>query len=401
MDARMIAAVAQRLRSRRNDLVAVYGFAGLRSRVIDALDELALLWDDPAYNVRLDAQANSGTFPFSMVKVSLDALLRSLKCEPVRALIESEPFDPASAPELVGHIVAGNTPLIGWTTVIRALLVGSASLVKVPSSAEAVWLDYLMASLKDAAPEIAPLVEAMTWRGGNTSLDRALCQATDKVAVYGSDETIAAVEELAKPGSVVGYGHRVSGGIVLDGANLALAADGFATDILVYDQGGCLSPHTILVEGDYERTVLFGERLAAALAHSPYGAEAYPSPPGRSARVREARDLARLLDPVKIWADSALRWTVVASCAGMFQLSPTRGIVYLIPFARSEIARILTPVTGKLQGFGVGLPFGLPPPVRTQLVNHGVSYICSSGSMQAPPLSWRENGYDVLRSLLL
>ena len=87
------------------------------------------------------------------------------------------------------------------------------------------------------------------------------------VLAYGSDRSIAALRALCPPDTpLLGYGHRVSFGLMLQGADGDAAAQGFATDVLLYDQGGCLSPQTIFVEGDWQRALAFAARLADALA---------------------------------------------------------------------------------------------------------------------------------------
>jgi hypothetical protein len=86
-------------------------------------------------------------------------------------------------------------------------------------------------------------------------------------------------------------------------------AFGFARDVLLYDQGGCLSPHAVLVEGDGARAADVGTVLAAALAAE---AEALAVPavddPGVARTVREARDLT-LFEPVSPFA-------AILRCAG-------------------------------------------------------------------------------------
>jgi hypothetical protein len=398
----VIADVASKLKHRRSDLMAAYGYAGVQTRVLGALDELAYQWKDPRYPVRIRAESAPGRWPYSMVKVSLQGLLASFSADSVQKLIRSEPFEASRSPELVGHVLADNTPLLGWVTVARALLVGSASLVKMPTTADAQWLDYFVATLGDIAPEIAGLVDSLAWRGGTASLDSELCRVCDRVAVYGDDSTVDAIIRHARSGSVVGYGHRVSGGIVMSTADPQTAAEGFAKDVLLYDQGGCLSPHTIFVEGDERDARSFGERLATALAASEYSR--IPMPPNgvRAGKVREARDMARLEEGATIISDPSMRWTVIVLPKSMFRLSPTHGIVYVTPITQELLAGSLSPVAGKLQGFGLaGSKGSRQANLYAQLTEFGVSYICKPGLMQAPPLEWRENGLDVLRSLIM
>ena len=44
-----------------------------------------------------------------------------------------------AASRCIGHVIAGNTPLLAWTSLLRALLMRSASVVKLPSGDAAEW----------------------------------------------------------------------------------------------------------------------------------------------------------------------------------------------------------------------------------------------------------------------
>ena len=102
-----------------------------------------------------------------MTAVSLNALLDSLTEGDLADLIDTESCGGRLGPELIGHVIASNTPLLGWTSVIRALLVGSGSLVKAPSSPNAVWIDYFIDTLRDVVHrgKCRRLVTAAYWEG--------------------------------------------------------------------------------------------------------------------------------------------------------------------------------------------------------------------------------------------
>ena len=67
----------------------------------------------------------------------------------------------------VGHVIAGNTPLLAWTSLLRALLMRSASLVKLPSGDAAEWGKLFHASLADVSPALASGIELRQWPGGD------------------------------------------------------------------------------------------------------------------------------------------------------------------------------------------------------------------------------------------
>ncbi len=365
-----------------------------QAEVVAVLAEIASRWRDPNYSLRREAEGWQEPFPWAMVQVSLNALLDSLNPEELWRLIDAENAREAVGCPVIGHVIAGNTPLLAWVSVVRALLVRSASFVKLPSGPAAGGGRLFHQTLADVSPELGKCVHIAEWPGGAGEWDAALCQGADLVMAHGSDQTISALQELCPaPKPFIGYGHRVSFGLVLTGRGTREAAHGFARDILLYDQGGCLSPQTIFVEGDWEATMAFAARLADALAQA---AECYPLPmrAERAAMmVREARGLAYMEDGNQLWEDPGLRWTVIARPQRLFVPSPTFGVISVQPLETlTDLPEAISPVAAYLQGCAVAgdAPGYLP----------GVLRLCKPGELQAPPLSWRQDGRDVLRVLL-
>lgn len=366
--------------------------------IVAIVSEWARHWREEDSAFRREAAALREPFPFAMTRVSLDALLESLTPDALWALIDAEGVREAFGVSLVGHVIAGNTPLLSWVSVLRALLMRSASFVKLPSGPAADWGRLFVRSLEDAAPELAACVQVAQWPGGALEREIALCRGVDLVMAHGSDETIQALRALCPPSVVfVGCGHRVSFGLVLSGAAMDEAARGFARDVLLYDQGGCLSPHTVFVEETWEEAVAFGARLALALTRE---VPKYPlsvRSPQAAMRVREARLMARMAEGTHLWEDDTLRWTVIARPERAFALSPTHGVVSVQPIESwKELPQALGPVARYLQGGAVaGRDEVLPA-----LVTPFLSRRCAPGELQAPPFAWRQDGRDVLRTFL-
>ncbi len=89
----------------------------------------------------------------------------------------------------------------------------------------------------------------------------------DAVVAYGRDETLEAMCNALPEGvTFEGHGHGFGVGIVAGDVELEPAAEGFALDVALHDQRGCLSPQAIFVVGDLSRTKRFAEALDRALA---------------------------------------------------------------------------------------------------------------------------------------
>jgi hypothetical protein len=208
---------------------------------------------------------------------------------------------------------------------------------------------------------------------------------------HGGDATMHTLRALCfSTTPCVGYGHRVSFGLVTRGNGTPEATADFAKDVLLYDQGGCLSPQTIFVEGTWEDALAFAGVMRVVARWYPLPVRAERA----AAIVREARDLAQMGEGNKVWGDyPGLRWTVIARPQTTFAPSPTFGVVSVQPLETLEhLPEAVAPVVGYLQGCAVA------GEERDYIPN--VSYLCAPGELQAPPLSWRQDGRDVLRVLL-
>jgi hypothetical protein len=321
-------------------------------------------------------------------------------------MIDSEGVrDTAAGPSIALHIIAANTPLLAWSSVARALLVESASIVRTPSDAPEVlaWTELFVQALGSVDAEIAGLVSIETWPSTNESITTAFCDAADAVLVYGSDATVARVETLvAADKSFVGYGHRSSFGLVLTGADFESAAAGSAADIAIFDQQGCLSPQILFVEGSNADIARFGSILVEELRKI---REVFPPRAmAQAAAIREAIDLSRMQAATSAIVDPELRFSVIRHARIPEAISHGHGIVNLIPVQTWRNGLELLSRLGlqhRLQGASISAPScDMQRFVMSEVCEFGVWYVCEAGHLQTPPFNWRENGIAPLSCLI-
>ena len=136
------------------------------------------------------------------------------------------------------HIFSGNVPGVAVTSLIRSLLVKSATLGK--TAAGEPLLPVLFAeSLAHIAPNIASCLAVTYWQGGTTDLEDAALTAADVVVVYGGEETVRALAAHASQKQIVLHGPRLSFGIVGPNPPADLLRD-VAHAVAAYDQQGCV-----------------------------------------------------------------------------------------------------------------------------------------------------------------
>ncbi len=295
------------------------------------------------------------------------------------------------APEIILHVVSGNTPHGALQSLVRGLLLGSRNRVKLPQGGLA-EVGVFVGALPEELRERVELAEALpdTW-----------LREAGAVVVFGSDETVAEFRRRTPVGvPFQAHGHRVSFGVVFeDGGKAARRA---ARDVSLFDQQGCLSPHVIYVAEGGDLTARgFAAELAREMAefnaHTPrrrlgIGEAAAIVDLRASYAFRSASDVR-----TQLWAsEGGTDWTVIFEEDAWFATSPLNRVVFVKPLPE-DFEFALAPVAPWLAAVGIwpvteanaGRVSGLP-----------VSRICALGRMQNPPLTWHAEGVGNLASLV-
>lgn len=402
--------------------------------MIELLAEVASEWRRPAGAFRtlaLEAGPAATGFGRATLARGLDAFFEQLTPERLRALLvqelgsdrvldecvsetaatESRRARIATGPELLVHITAGNLPAPALMSMVLGLLVRSAQFVKCARGAS--LLPRLFAhSIYRADAKVGACLEVAEWPGGHEALEAALFEQADCVTATGRDETLAAIRaRLPVRTRFVGHGHRVSFAFV---TRVALSAEraprilaDAATDIVAWNQLGCLSPHVIYVQrgGDWTARQ-FASELAEELERREAGEPRGALPVASAAEIatrRAAYEVRAANSPATaLWqsADSTA-WTVVYEDDPAFVLSCLNRFIYVKP-ARdlSEVLQQAAPVRGQVSTVGLAATELEWPALAMELARWGVTRVCPLGRMQTPPLTWRHDGRPPLGELV-
>lgn len=216
------------------------------------------------------------------------------------------------------------------TAAVRATALAAAASAEVrmcPSRRDPVVAELLVAALHDDRQFAAA--------GGRVELvERVEAEPLEHVHAYGADATMDALA-ASLPAGVVLRRHGTGMGVafVASSADVAVASDALSSDVVVFDQRGCLSPRVVLVEGDVARATLFAEALDRRLA--------------RAARLvpRGALDDAT--------AAELVRWTTTLQAIGEVTVAADHavamqpsGVAALGPAARALVVAPLAPDGG-------------------------------------------------------
>ncbi|HEV7732865.1 MAG TPA: acyl-CoA reductase [Candidatus Binatia bacterium] len=286
---------------------------------------------------------------------------------------------PTAGPALVAHVLASNVPALALPAIALGCLAGAAVVVK-SGRDDVLSAPAFHRALETVDPELAATVVSTYWTGGDRGVEDAVLARADVVVASGSDATMQALAPRLGT-RLLAHGARVSCIVVAsDDADVAARV---ASDVALYDQRGCLSPHTVYVVGDASA---FAERLAVALATQPAAGPA----------TLEERAARRTLLAVSEWQGDVLHGDGVL-CGPPAPFRPTCGGRVV----RVQEVRSIADVPTLLPSHGiecVGIA-GLDPDTAA-LARLGVARVCPVGRMQSPPLAWPCGQHAPLRSLL-
>jgi hypothetical protein len=348
-----------------------------------------------------------------------DALRLAVRAEfPEPRALDEFVADPAArrrarafGPPLIVHIFSGNVPGVSVTSLIRALLVKSASLGKT-AAGEPVLAPLFARAIAEIDPGLGACIAVTHWRGDDGSLEPVALRRADAVIAYGG---VAAIESLrARTPSDTpfhAYRHRVSFGIISREALTHTSADDLAASaalaLATFDQQGCVSPHLFYVEDAGEISAEdWAARLARAMRSLERSLPRGRIGPAESAVIGQLRgrtEIAELAGGGQRLHASApgTEWTVIFDPDPAFEASCLNRVVRVKPVASiGDVPELIGPLGMIIQTVGVAGPRDRIRALANSLGRLGATRITSIARMPWPPASWHHDGQPTLASLV-
>lgn len=313
----------------------------------------------------------------------------------------------AVGPRLAAHVFSGNVPGVAVTSLVRALLVKSASLGKT-ASGEPLLPALFARAIAEEDAELGACLAVAYWPGGDREMERAALEDADAVIAYGGRGAVESIRAQAPPAArFLAYGPRLSFGVVGRARLSADAAEevarAAALDASTFDQQGCVSPHVFYVEegggvSPREWAAMLARAMEAVERQLPRGALS----PGEASAIRQLRGEAEFGAGMEVHVSATgTAWTVVYDPEPAFEASCLNRVVRVKPVASlADVPALVAKYGEVLQTVGVAAGERETEKIAAALGRLGASRVSPLGEMAWPPPWWHHDGSPPLRALL-
>ncbi len=301
------------------------------------------------------------------VRVTVNSLKRDALLKKVHAELGADPFEWKQIEKgikekghplgVIMHIGAGNTLGLSAFSVIEGLLTGNINILKLPENEGGLSVKLLI-RLIEIEPRLKPYIYVLDVSSKNTEVISQLVKTANAVVVWGSDEAISAIRQLAPPSlPIIEWGHRLSFAYFTEEENNEEALLGLARDICLTDQLYCSSPQCVFYEtSNTEELNEFANRLARNIEAV---AEQYPStarPINVQAQITWIHELVKMEEILKVKrliTDGERQYSVMVDYNAELKASPLFRNIWAMPIKREKLLDLLRAHKGHLQTVGL------------------------------------------------
>jgi hypothetical protein len=394
--------------------------------VIAAVDAVAARFlddGDPLRAQALEWLPRTTGYSAAMARTVLDRMATDWRAPALRDLLRSELPNPraldrfvrrrgryvrAYGPRLAFHVLSGNVPGVGVTSLVRSLLVRAPALCKTARD-EPVLPVLFARALHEAHPAIGNALAVTWWPGGDVALEAAALDAADVLIHYGS---AAALSSLAarSPAHVriVDHGPRISfGAVAHDHLHRGDLPAQVARATAMFDQQGCVSPHLVYLEAPHDPAPArdFARRVADAFTQLEPELSRGRITSEEAIAIRQVRESAEFRaisgEDVALWDGPNLSYTVIYDSRPGFVASCLNRTLWCRRIASLELVPdVVKPFAPLLQSVALAAPRGRMTALASRLGAAGVTRVTCFDSLPWPPPTWHHDGRGPLRELL-
>jgi hypothetical protein len=316
----------------------------------------------------------------------------------------------ARGPAISFHVGSGTVPGVGVTSMIRALLVKSAVLLK-PGQGDVALPVLFARALREEMAELSHAVAVVYWPGGETELETMALERAPVVVAYGGDDAIRSLRARTPVTTrLVTYHHRVGVGLVGRealgsdrGSGVARAA---AYAVSMFDQRGCVSPHVLYVEeGGQVDPMEWAGVLWNAMAELEVELPVGRLHPEDASAVHQVRGVAEMREAsgtgTRAFHSDPGFATVIFESEPDFVVSCLSRVVYVKPISDLvKVPAVLKGVEQHLQTVALEGSGDRRPALAEALARLGVTRITPFQEVPWPPPWWHHDGASVFAGLV-
>jgi hypothetical protein len=337
------------------------------SEIIGFLDKVGSEWKTDAKVRKAAGQSAkylSDLLTNGNLNLMLDTALRKKEAlDGFVPLSSGKSYYHAQPRGLVVHWIAGNVPILGFVSVLQALLTKNVSLVKASSKSYEPFIAFLsslakvnMRSIRGS--EISKSIAVVLVEREDLENQERMSLSADVRVVWGGREAVEFIQKLPRKMGAedIIYGPKYSFAVIgreFLKEKMRDAAYRLAIDASVFDQYSCSSPHTAFVEGGREEALGFARELARQMDFVnkkliPKG----ETDPGKSMDILKLRSRYEFTGDV--FSSKNSDWTVIFSEEeGLAEACFSR-VVFVRPL--KDIKKVAEYAGRKIQTMGVMLP---------------------------------------------
>ena len=299
------------------------------------------------------------------------------------------------------HIAPGNSPAIGFLTVIESLLCGNVNILK-DTHRNGLFSILMLQKLGEILPDIKPLLYGFHISSSDEELMNKLFNIVDGVAVWGGDEAISAIRSSVPPGvRLIEWGHKISFAYFTpEAAEDSRLLEQLSHDICRMEQQACASPQVFYIDtDDFDKIKEISSRFSKALEkvsadYPPANIDIHSQ-----AEITTAALLGKLQQPFGdtfVLEDKELNWRILCENDSILKASPLYRTIRVKPLPRNDIVKVLLPFRRWLQTVSLGCATNDIPELSMKLVNAGVTRIVEPGKVFS---SYPGEPHDGVRAL--
>lgn len=284
------------------------------------------------------------------VRVTIKSMNKKELAKKLKAELGEEPFGWKYREEgieernyplgVIMHIGAGNALGLSAFSVIEGLMTGNINILKLPENEGGVSSKILL-RLAEIEPSLKPYIYVLDVSSKDKATIKQLMEIANAVVVWGSDEAVAAVRQLAPPYlPIIEWGHRLSFAYFTKNDTIEKDLEGLAREICMTDQLYCSSPQCVFYEVDNLGEIdEFAEGLSRYIE---YAAMQYPSevwPIDVQAQITWIHELVaaeELLGEKKLITDDKKKYGVMIDYNAELKASPLFRNIWVMPMKRKS-----------------------------------------------------------------